>query len=162
MRLENDISEFMLKAAKFEFFLINKDIQLGRIEEKDNLQKLVGLDWGKLAVIIEDKHKFHDFDFKSCQFSYFKTDVPQYLVKSENGVPKWDSDEVTVDSWAKLLTRGYAQFRNNVAHGNKAQLPSAFTTERTENFLAASHALMAFIAQDIFEERDWERSLFFG
>jgi hypothetical protein len=151
----------MLTAAKFEFFLINKNIELARIEEKAGFQKLTGVEWGKLAAFIEKKYQFSKFDFNGCPFSFLSKEVPQYLVKSKNGIPSWDSNEVIVDSWDKLLSRGYAQFRNNVAHGNKAQLPSQFTEDRTEKFLQASLALISFIATDVFDEPQWEGSILF-
>lgn len=98
MITEKEISEFMLRASKFEFFLMNQNIELGRIEEKDGLQKLTGVQWEKLAAIIEEKHKFHVFDFGPHKFSYFINDVPQYLIKTDEGIPDWDSDEAVINS----------------------------------------------------------------
>lgn len=161
MCIEREISDFMLKMSKFEFFLINQNIELGRVEQKGTLQKITGIEWEKLATMLERKYKFQSFDFHSYKFFYFISNVPQYLVRSDRGELKWDSDDVTVDSWSKLLIRGYAQFRNNVAHGNKAHLASQFTEGRTKEFLAASQALIDFIAAEIFNEPCWDRSIFF-
>ncbi len=160
MCIEDKISKFMIKISKFEFFMINENIELAHIQHKDGLQKLAGVRWEKLAALIEQKHRFSVFDFKSSGFVFFKETSPQYLVK-DNGSLKWDSDEVTIDSWSKLLTRSFAQLRNNIAHGNKAHILAPFTRQRTEEFIDAGNALVDFIAKDIFSQADWEMPIEF-
>lgn len=155
MCIEDKISKFMIKVAKFEFFLINENIELAIIQDKNGLHKLVGINWQKLAALIEHKHHFSEFNFESYGFRVFKDTSPQYLVK-DNGSLKWDSDQVTIDSWGELLTRSFAQLRNNIAHGNKAYTLAPFTQKRTEEFINAGHALVDFIAKDIFSQEHWE------
>ena len=152
----------MMTVSKFEFFLINENIELARIKEDNHLQKLTGLDWQKLAVLIEKKYPFSNFKFEDSGFSVFKVTAPQYLVKSpETGKPKWDSDECIIDSWGKLLNRSFSQFRNNIAHGNKGQLLAPFTNARTEEFMAGGYALIGFVADQIFEQENWEMEIAF-
>ncbi|WP_146165120.1 hypothetical protein [Mycoplana dimorpha] len=91
----------------------------------------------------------------------FKDSAPQFLVKADDGRLKWDSDEAVIDSWDRLFSRSFAQLRNNIAHGNKALMPAAFTHERTEKFLVAGHALMDFVAQAIFFRTDWDGPIAF-
>ncbi len=164
-RLEADISKFMMKVSKFEFFLINRNIELCKVSDKDTeIKRLAGIQWDKLAVLIEEKYPFSRYhsEFASYGFSIFKDSPPQYLVKlADTGRLKWDSDECQIDSWGKLVVRGFAQLRNNIAHGNKALLPSQFTQGRTKEFIAAGDALMNFIAEKIFDENDWEKPIQF-
>lgn len=157
MCIEDKISKFMMKVSKFEFFLINQNIELASIKEDKGFQKLVGINWGKLAVLIEKEHKFSSFDFDNCKFNILKDTSPQFLVKNIEGVEKlkWDSDNVIIDSWCKLLSRSFAQFRNNIAHGNKATIPTAFTKGRTQEFINAGDELINFITEKIFKEKDW-------
>ncbi len=128
---------------------------------KNKLKKVTGIEWGKLAALIEEKKKFHDFDFSTSEFGCLKTDYPQLLVEDE-GKLKWDSEETEIESWEKLLIRSYAQLRNNIAHGNKAHLPSQFTQGRTKEFMEAGRALREFIAGDIFEKPNWKEPIQFN
>ena len=91
----------------------------------------------------------------------FAETAPQYLVAKRDGVLDWDSDNLPVDSWDRLLSRGFAQFRNNVAHGNKHQMTAPFTHERTGQFLAAAPVLIDFIATQVFDMPGWETPLMF-
>lgn len=151
-----------MKVARFEFFLINSNIELGKInEESSGLKKITGVNWGKLARLLEKKFKFVDFNFKEYNLEIFKNTAPQYLVKSESGQLKWDSDDKAIDSWEILLSRGFAQLRNNIAHGNKAHISSAFTQTRTEEFIESGHCLMNFIAKEIFNVEHWASEIVF-
>jgi hypothetical protein len=110
----------MLLAAKFEFFLVN----LGQRFAHGNgtTKTIAGVNWDRIGRSLEDKHPFNEFDFANSGFQIFKDTVPQFLVEKENGRLKWDSDGDVFSSWQVLLSRGYAQLRNNVAHGNKEHL----------------------------------------
>lgn len=159
--IEDKISKFMFTCSKFEYFVINEDTELGKIGKMIDtppLQKIVGLDWKKLAKKI--KINFEDFNFGSSGFEILKEEPPQFLVKAEKKL-KWDSDNAAIDSWEKLLTRSFAQLRNNIAHGNKAHMPSQFTQDRTEKFIDAGNDLIKFIAKEIFGKENWESSIIF-
>ena len=122
---EDKIAKFMITVSKFEFFLICERMDLAAIkfDQESNLQKIAGIQWEKLGDLIEKRYKFLDFDFAKYKFLIFKETSPQYLVKSpDSEAIKWDSDERPIDSWSRLLTRSFAQFRNNIAHGNKGHL----------------------------------------
>jgi hypothetical protein len=143
----------MLEATKFEFYLVNRDQAFAHV---DGATKVVtGVNWDRVGQSIELNHPFNDFDFAGFGFQIFKKTVPQILVAKKNGGLKWDSDEVEISSWQILLGRGYAQLRNNVAHGNKAQLPAPFTYDRTKEFLEAGHRLIHFIAETHFLDEHW-------
>jgi hypothetical protein len=143
--LDDKIADFMLLAAKFEFFLVNLDQAFAHVNGTTRV--VTGVNWDRVGQSLEGKHPFDEFDFAGSGLQIFKETAPQFLIAPENGGLKWDSDEVKVSSWQILLRRGYAQLRNNVAHGNKAQLPGPFTYHRTEQFLEAGHYLIHFIAR---------------
>ncbi|KSV75983.1 hypothetical protein N185_16175 [Sinorhizobium sp. GW3] len=151
--MEDKISEFMLRVAKFEFFLINADIDLAHVETATGIIK--GLNWTRLAQRVEDKYPFATFDFDNPPIRMLKETAPQYLVKSVEGRLKWDSDDEAIASWDLLLNRSFAQLRNNIAHGNKGLLPAPFTQRRTDRFLIAGHALMEFVAVTVLGYPDW-------
>jgi hypothetical protein len=142
--LDEEIADFMLLAAKFEFFLVNLDQAFAHVDNKTRI--VTGVNWDRVGQSLERIHPFNEFDFASSGFQVFKETAPQFLMAKKNGGLKWDSDEVEVSSWQILLRRGYAQLRNNVAHGNKAQLPAPFTHDRTKEFLQAGRTLIFFIA----------------
>ncbi|MER8479776.1 hypothetical protein [Mesorhizobium sp. M1163] len=129
--MEEEIARFMLKASKFEFFVINQSIELALSKEVRTFAAVSGVNWTKLAQRIEEKFPFTSFDFSKSGFEIFAQTAPQYLVIKENNRADWDSDNDSIDSWDRLLSRGYAQLRNNVAHGNKKQKAAPFTYERT-------------------------------
>ncbi|WP_245710326.1 hypothetical protein [Albimonas donghaensis] len=143
--MDKEISEFMLLAAKLEFFLVNFDQSFARVDRATRIVR--GVNWDRIGQSLEDKHPFSEFDFEGSGFQLFKETAPQHLVAKEDGGLKWDSDEIDVVSWQVLLGRSYAQLRNNVAHGNKAQLPAPFTLNRTRQFLEAGHQLIHFIVE---------------
>ena len=159
--MEKLIAHFMLRAAKFEFYLINKDIGFAQTKHIGELEAISGVQWSKVAQHLQEKFPFESFDFDASSFALFKKTAPQLLVKGSGQRPQWDSDNEPQNSWERLLGRGYAQLRNNIAHGNKAQIPVPFTHGRTIEFLQAGNALIDFIAEALFGERDWEEPLAF-
>ncbi|WP_308911132.1 hypothetical protein [Pseudokordiimonas caeni] len=159
--IEADIASYMLKMAKFEFWLINTDRSLGKICEKENLRVVSGVNWQQLAVRVEAAFPFANFDFDSSQFKIFKETVPQLLTLDQRDSLKWDSADVRIETWETLIQRGFAQLRNNIAHGNKAQMSAPYTYDRTEQFLSAGHALIEFISRRVFRAENWEREIGF-
>jgi hypothetical protein len=151
--LDEEIARFMLFAAKFEFFLVNLNQQFAHVDGKT--QVVIGVNWDKVGHSLEVKHPFADFDFARSGFQFFRVTTPQNLVAKESGGLKWDGDEILVSSWQILLGRSYAQLRNNVAHGNKAQLPAPFTHGRTREFLKAGHCLINFVAGAHSSDETW-------
>ncbi|GAA6200233.1 hypothetical protein [Aquicoccus sp. SU-CL01552] len=142
--MDDEIAGFMLMAAKFEFFLINLNPNFAHVHGKTKV--VTGVNWDRVSESLEDIHPFDEFRLEDSGFQTLKETAPHFLIEAENGGFRWDSDEVKITSWQILLRRGYAQLRNNVAHGNKAQLPAPFTAHRTKEFLAAGHNLIHFIA----------------
>lgn len=161
---EARIAEFIMRFAKFEFFLINLSTEFAHKSPTKNTKSryIMGVDWICLAKFVEDRHPFQSFQFKNCGFEIFKTASPQRLALKETGRLGWDDEPVEIISWELLLTKGLARLRNNIAHGNKAQLKAPFTEERTELFLDAGQSLINFITADIFDAPDWEHPIFFG
>jgi hypothetical protein len=159
--VEDEIARFMLRAAKFEFFLANTGIELAQLRPLGHFNIVTGVNWTNVANRVEAKYPFEAFDFKITEFNIFRDTAPQYLVWDVERGFKWDSDNAPIDSWDRLLSRGYAQLRNNIAHGNKFQIPAAFTYERTATFLQAGHALIEFIASNVFSHPHWESPLVF-
>lgn len=159
--MEDRIAHLMLKMSKFEFYLVNRDVAFATTKAVGKLNVVTGINWSTLAKQLEIKHSFADFDFAQCKFGLFKDTSPQYLAKTESGRLKWDSDDLPINSWERLLVRSYAQLRNNIAYGNKAQLPAPFTHSRTTEFLDAGDALIDFIAQTLFGGVDWETPITF-
>ncbi len=143
--LDDEIAAFMLIAAKFEFFLVNLDQDFAHLDGTKGA--VTGVNWDRVGQSLEVKHPFNEFDFEASGFHIFRETAPQLLVAKENGGLKWDSDDFEISTWQILLRRGYAQLRNNVAHGNKAQLPAPFTRDRTREFLEAGRCLIHFIAR---------------
>lgn len=151
--LDEEIANFMLLAAKFEFFLVNLDQNFAHVQ--GSMGVVVGINWERVGQSLQARHPFASFDFAGSGFQIFKETAPQYLVVKEGGGLKWDSDLIEVSSWQILLARSYAQLRNNVAHGNKAQLPAAFTHDRTSEFLKAGHRLIHFAAGAFSSDETW-------
>jgi hypothetical protein len=160
--VEEQIARFMLRAAKFEFFLVNFDTALAHTKAIESLEVISGVNWTLVAKKIEAKSPFAAFDFEHAEFLMLRATSPQYLVKSQQYSLAWDSNDEAIVSWDRLLNRSYAQLRNNIAHGNKIQLAAPFTLDRTQQFLHAGHALIDFIAGDIFEVPHWETPLRFN
>lgn len=151
--IDEEIANFMLLAAKLEFFLVNLDQTFSHLDGKTQVVR--GVNWEQIGQSLEIKYPFAGFDFAGSGFQLFKETVPQLLVAKEGGGLKWDSDEIDVSSWQILLGRSYAQLRNNVAHGNKAQLPAPFTYGRTKEFLEAGRHLINFIAKAHSPNDNW-------
>ncbi|MFD9901284.1 hypothetical protein [Mesorhizobium sp. NPDC059025] len=158
--MEDEIANFMLKASKFEFFLVNRANSLALTKEVRGLKVVAGVNWTRLAQLVERDFPFASFNFSKSDFAIFVESVPQYLVLKPEGGLKWDCDNQPVDSWELVLARGYAQLRNNIAHGNKHQISAPFTYDRTAKFMTAGLALMNFIAHKIFSEFDWDTPIF--
>ena len=157
--MDEEIAQFMLLAAKLEFFLVNLDQAFARVDKKT--QVVMGVNWDRIGKSLEVNHPFAEFDFRGSGFQIFKETTPQLLVSKKGGGLKWDSFEVDVSSWQILLGRSYAQLRNNVAHGNKAQLPAPFTHERTREFIEAGCLLIHFIARAHSSDDTWSYSVQF-
>lgn len=157
--MDEEISKFMLLAAKLEFFLVNLNQDFAHVDGETRVVR--GVNWDRIGQSLEGKHPFKEFDFAGSGFQLFKETTPQLLVVKDGGGLKWDSDEIDVSSWQVLLRRSYAQLRNNVAHGNKAQLPAPFTHDRTSEFLEAGHQLIHFIAGAHSSDETWSYAVHF-
>ncbi|MBB1251654.1 hypothetical protein [Rhizobium sp. G21] len=59
--MEEEISHYMLRAAKFEFFLVNTDINLAHVSGPK--QAISGVNWTRLAQLVEHHYPFAQFDF---------------------------------------------------------------------------------------------------
>ena len=151
--MDEEISKFMLLASKLEFFLVNLNQDFAHLDGQT--RAIRGVNWDRIGQSLEGKHPFNDFDFEGSGFRAFKETTPQLLVAKDGGGLKWDSDEIEVLSWQVLLGRSYARLRNNVAHGNKAQLPAPFTHDRTKEFLAAGYKLIHFVAGAHSSDETW-------
>ncbi len=158
--MEEEISQFMLAAAKFEFFLVNRDIRFAHVSKVRGLDVVAGVNWTAVAYRIESQFPFTDFDFTDRGILIFKETAPQYLTVGSGGALKWDSDDAPIDSWDRLLSRSFAQLRNNVAHGNKLHMAAPFTYGRTAKFLPAGHALMDFVAIEVCGQPGWKTPIF--
>ena len=77
--MEDKIAAFMVSAAKFEFFLVNRDLALAHIEDVRGLCIVRGVNWTILAKYVEAKYAFRGFDFESYGFEVFRDTAPQYL-----------------------------------------------------------------------------------
>ena len=159
--MEEVIARLLMKMSKFEFYLVNRDTELAHTRTANGLEVVTGINWTRLAQQIERAYPFSKFDFGRSSFGVLQETAPQYLVKTANGYLKWDSDDLPITSWDRLLSRSFAQLRNNLAHGNKAQMPAPFTYDRTEKFLAAGDALIDFIAAHVFDAPHWETPITF-
>lgn len=159
--VEMKITNYLVRCAKFEFYLINKNCSYAKTEDMGPLKKVTGIDWSKLAADLERKYTFAEFDFVQNGFDFLKVNRPQYLVLNGGGL-KWDSDTIDIQSWILLLSKSFAQLRNNIAHGNKSLLPSPFTEKRTEYFIDAGNALMDFIVNDFYNCQDWDGPIHFS
>ncbi|MEI3854975.1 MULTISPECIES: hypothetical protein [unclassified Ensifer] len=155
--MESELSQYMTRAAKFEFFLISCDPSLARTD--GDLRKVTGVQWDVVGQRIETMFPFASFDFEHTPFSIFASEPPQFLVVRDDQRLEWDSDTDAVNSWDRLLSRSFAQLRNNIAHGSKRHPPRPFTHGRTPAFLKAGHALIDFIAAYVFNRSDWEQPL---
>jgi len=159
--MDEKVARFMLRAAKFEFFLVNFNIGFAHLSDHDMFHTVAGLNWSALAEHVEQKCPFAAFDFETAGFAAFKHTAPMYLTWHSDAGLKWDSRMEVIDSWDKLFNRSYAQLRNNIAHGNKMQLPSAFAENRTAMFLSAGNALVDFIAAEVLGVSYWDAPLYF-
>lgn len=158
--MDDEISDFMLLASKLEFSLVNSYPHFAKLEGEKRL--VVGVNWDIVGQKLEESQPFHDFDFPSSGFQIFRETVPQRLVARDTFGLKWDSEAVEVTSWRVLLWRGYAQLRNNVAHGNKAHLAAPFTRGRTREFLEAGRQLISFIAIELSLDEAWDSAIVFS
>lgn len=157
--MDEEIAEFMLLASKLEFFLVNLNQDFAHVDGTTKV--ITGVNWDRVGQSLEGMHPFNKFEFAEFGFQVFKETAPQFLTVNGNGGLKWDSDEVEVSSWQVLLRRGYAQLRNNVAHGNKAQLPAPFTHDRTKEFLEGGRCLIHFIAEVHSSDCTWSYAVQF-
>jgi hypothetical protein len=158
--IESEIAQYMLRFAKFEFFLLSSDPTLGTLDENYK-PKRISLDWQKVAQRVEQRCPFQTFKPHTFDFAVFFNESPQYLTLDENDELKWDSNDPSFDSWLVVLTRSLLQFRNNIAHGNKGCIPAPFTADRTIEFMKAGHALMNFLSDVLFDIVDWDSDIYF-
>ncbi|AUQ97647.1 MULTISPECIES: hypothetical protein [Phaeobacter] len=158
--MDEEISRFMLLAARLEFFLVNLTHEFAHVDSETRVVR--GVNWDQVGQSLEGIRPFEDFDFSKSGFQIFKDTIPQRLVAKNGGGLKWDSDEIKVSSWQVLLGRSYAQVRNNVAHGNKAQLSAPFTHDRTKDLLEAGHHLIHFIAGEYSSDESWSNAIQFS
>ncbi|MGE0269576.1 MAG: hypothetical protein AB7S78_14090 [Candidatus Omnitrophota bacterium] len=163
MPIEQEISDLLLRFAKLEFYLINKNSEFARTESIGKMTKITGFDWQKVAPVIQDKASFQCYDFKNSPFKILKDEPPQFLTITQdcNKKIKWDSDDTPINSWDRFLTRSVAQIRNNIAHGNKAHIPAPFTADRTQKYIAAVNEFFEFLMEDIFDDKHWETPIIF-
>lgn len=153
--MELDIAMLMARMAKFEFFMIKSDKKLAQV---NGAGKVEGFQYCILANRIENVVPFNTFDFNASGFHVFKNEPPQYLIFRDETL-KWDSDQIEINSWKMLLTRSYAQLRNNLAHGSKSLQAAQFTHDRTPIYLKAGDAMIDFIASKVFLSPHWEGQL---
>jgi hypothetical protein len=157
--MDEEIAGFMLLASKFEYFLINFDQKFAHVD--GGTKAVTGINWEQVGQSLENKSPFAKFDIANSGFQIFKEEAPQYLTAKEGGGLKWDSDQVHITDWQVLLGRSYARLRNNVAHGNKAQLPAPFTHKRTKEFLEAGRYLIQFVARAHDADDSWANAIQF-
>lgn len=153
--MEQHIAKLMVRMAKFEFFMIKSRHDLAQVNGNG---KVEGFQYSVLANLVEDVVPFNRFDFDESNFSIFRYEPPQYLVL-RNNVLSWDGDGFEISNWEALLTKSYAQLRNNLAHGSKSLQAVQFTHGRSSLYLAAGHAVIDFIGSDVFKNPNWEASL---
>ncbi|RZS76894.1 hypothetical protein EV217_5126 [Phyllobacterium myrsinacearum] len=154
--MEQQLAEYMMRFAKFEFFLMRVD---PGFVQKNKENRVTGVQWDMLANEVEKVFPWATFDFDNSGFAIFKDQPPQYLIIREDHSLDWDGDADPVDDWSKLLTKSFAQFRNNIAHGSKGNPPRPFTHGRTPVFLAAGHNLMNFLTAGLFDGWYWDEEL---
>lgn len=70
--MEEEISQFILAAAKLEFFLVNHDIRLAHITNVRGIRAVTGVNWSMIAVDVESRFPFASFDFLPKDFSSLK------------------------------------------------------------------------------------------
>lgn len=78
--MEDRIARFMLRVSKFEFYLMNKNIEFAHLRALGELQKVEGVNWQKVALAVEGKFPFAMFDFTTSSFRIFRETAPQFLV----------------------------------------------------------------------------------
>jgi len=164
MCIEKEISSFMLRFSKFEFYLIDMlpELIIASGCPKCADRKITGLDWNKLAAKLEKKITFACIKSKNMNFHMLIDQHPQYLVITPENKIKWDSDVFPINSWNDLLVKGLAQLRNNIAHGNKNHITAPFTHERTKDFLISANYLLNFIIETLLpDHKPWEMEITF-
>lgn len=154
--MEQQLSEYMMRFSKFEFFLMRMD---PAFVQTNAGQRVVGVQWEAVASKVEAAFPWATFDFASSGFDIFRKEPPQYLTLRGDGELDWDSDVQPIESWSRLLTRSFAQLRNNIAHGSKGNPPRPFTHGRTPLFLSAGHAMMTFLTEGLFPGQYWDEPL---
>lgn len=157
--MEQQLSEYMMRFSKFEFLLMRMD---PAFVQTNAGQRVVGVQWEAVANKVEAAFPWATFDFASSGFEIFRDEPPQYLTLSSDDTLVWDSDMELIGSWSRLLTRSFAQLRNNIAHGSKGNPPRPFTHGRTPVFLSAGHALMTFLADRLFPGQYWDEPLYYA
>ena len=149
----------MMRFSKFEFFLMRMDPAFVRTNAE---RRVVGVQWEAVASKVEAAFPWASFDFGASGFEIFRNEPPQYLTLRDDDELDWDSDVQPVDSWSRLLTRSFAQLRNNIAHGSKGNPPRPFTHGRTRQFLSAGDAMMPFLAKGLFPGQHWDEPLHYA
>lgn len=151
---EERLSQYLLRAVKFEFYLISEEPTFA---QTNGSGRVTGIQWGKVAKKIEDKK----CSFKEIPDSFIvlKKNPPRFLRKEDNQLTWSKRDDVAIESWRCLLKKGLAQLRNNIAHGSKALPHMDVEQGRVESLLEAGTALMGFIAKELFSDNNWEQSI---
>lgn len=153
-QLEKSLALYLLSAAKFEFYLIEKNIAFAKLNGSG---KVIGVDWSEVAVELEQKQIFARMDMVNLLFATLKSEPPFYLISNHNS-PEWKKFEGNIESWDDLLKYGLAQLRNNIAHGSKG-LAHMGQPDRAIPLMKAGRALMCFIADALFDNKNWEQSV---
>ena len=94
--MDKEIAQFMLLAAKLEFFLVNLDQTFAHVHGATGVVR--GVNWERVGESLQSKHPFASFDFAGSGFQIFKDTTPQHLVVKEGGGLKWDSDMIEISS----------------------------------------------------------------
>jgi|GEM_PF-5963767 len=143
MCLEQKISDYLIRCAKFEYFLIRHNPSFAKTNTDG---KITGVNWKELAKAIEE---LHPFSGAIPDFAILKSDPPGFLV-AESGKIDWKKNPAKIDTWKKLLISSFAQLRNNIAHGSKAH-PAEASPDRALKLIEAGDRLMVFIAQNVLD-----------
>ncbi len=153
MCIEQEISDYLTRSTKFEYFLIHHNPSFAK---RKSDKKIIGINWEALADHIE---RSHSFATATQNFSTLKSQPPGFLVIRNEQV-EWEPNCAIIETWKDFLINSFAQLRNNVAHGSKAH-PSNSAPDRARKLVREGNALMTFIAKDVLHVDSWEEDIFF-
>lgn len=100
--LEEHLALYLLRAAKFEFYLIEKDAACAKT---NNENKITGVNWSEIAKNLESKSPFSETNISS--FAILKNEPPYYLSRNGNQL-EWEKSNASIESWTSLLINGLA------------------------------------------------------